>query len=185
MTPKEFKEEYGVHPSEIFGRNSTTPSKNQAKKKPKQRKRAMNPKATQNPLKSIYEGLSEDEHQAIFIEWLDHMELYFEASINGLYIPNPHPKSSKAYLYQRNVNNAILKKHKKLGFRKGIADVKVYLPNIELNIELKKVGGKPTAEQLENVERFKSFKYATYEIIVGYKDAIAYVERFMQSSKNT
>lgn len=178
MNSKEFEKKHGFHPSEMFG-NTAIKSSGGAKNHPKAKKGAMVSIRSKNHLKSKYEDLSEDQHQENLIKWLKVKKIHFEASINGMYLPNPHKPGTRAYLLQKRVNQSVLAKHKRLGYEKGIADVKVYFPNIELNIELKKIGGKPTPEQLKTKELYKNFMYANYEIIEGFKDAIAYIEKFL------
>lgn len=179
MDKKDFIEKYGVHPSEFFGSNKPTVTQNTTKKPVKRKTGTRTPKTPKTPTQLKYDALSEDEHQQTFLKWLDAKKIYYEVSINGIFLPNPHPKGSRAYMLQTKVNRGVVQKQKKMGFKKGVADIKVYLPNIELNIELKKIGGKPTPEQLENVERYKQYQYATYVVIEGCKDAIAYVEKYI------
>lgn len=178
MNKEEFKEAFGYYPSETFGK-STPKSRSRAKTAKPSSKGTRNQKTNKSASDLEYESLTEDEHQIEVIKWLEANKIYFEASINGLYIPNPHPHGSMAWQKQMRSNQKVLSKQRKLGYRKGIADIKVFFTDIELNIELKKYKGRATPEQLENVERFKSYKYATYEIITGWKDAIDYIKSFM------
>jgi len=179
VTRKEFKQAFGYEPHQAIGKNAPAIKQKQAKKPQKRNTGNSNRVNKKSALEWQYEALSEDEHQEALIKWLDAKKIYFEASINGMWIPNPHPRHTTAWIKQNNINRKIVQKHKRLGFRKGVADIKVYLPEVELNIELKKIGGDPTKEQKEVSEKFKKFSYATYEIIEGYKEAIRYIEKFL------
>lgn len=178
MTKDDFHEAFGYWPHEAVQKTAPI-NRNRAKSISKPIKGVRNSKKNLSASDLEYERLTEEEHQIIVIKWLDDMQIYFEASINGLYLPNPHPKGSRAWQTQMRANRSILAKLKKQGFRKGIADLKIFLPHIELNIELKKVGGSPTHEQKENVERFKSYQYAEYKVITGWKEVIKYIKSFM------
>jgi len=128
-----------------------------------------------------YENMPEEEHQKEFVKWLDLNGYYFEVSINGLYLPNPHPKNSKAFYIQKASNTKVLSKMKAQGFRKGICDIKVYLKNIELNIELKRVkGGKESEDQHRVKKIIDNLPYAKYEFAKGYKQAVSIVLEYMK-----
>ena len=127
----------------------------------------------------IYKNMKEDEHQAILVKWLISKKIYFEQSSHGIFLPNPHPRNSIAYRKQLRSNQTVMKKQKKEGLSKGVADLKIYLPAIELNIELKSMKGRASKEQLLVLEKFNNFVYAEYVIVKGYKDAIKLIESYL------
>ena len=128
-----------------------------------------------------YEQMSEEDHQAEFIKWLDLNKIYFEIGLEGIFLPNPHTKGSKAFAIQSASNRKVLAKMKAQGLRKGSADIKVYLPKVVLHIELKSMKGKASDEQKKVSEVINKLEYANYEIIKGSKQAIAYVEKYMKN----
>jgi hypothetical protein len=127
----------------------------------------------------IYKSMKESEHQERLVHWLRSKNIYFEQSSHGIFLPNPHPKNSRAYYKQRNSNATVMSKQKKEGLAKGVADLKIYLPTIELNIELKSMTGRASKEQLLVLEKYKSFTYAEYAIVKGYKNAIELIESYI------
>ena len=68
---------------------------------------------------------------------------------------------------------------KKTGLNKGQSDVKVYLKDIELHIELKAMRGTATPEQLKVQKIINKTSYARYEVIKGYLNAIDLVEEHL------
>jgi len=127
----------------------------------------------------IYNEQSEEWHQRNLILWLEKKGIYYEISISGIYLPNPHKKGSKAWQIQNKANLQALNKMRGQGWNKGIADIKVYLPKIELNIELKTMIGRATKEQLETKKKIDKFRYAKYYIIKGYLNAIELIEKHL------
>jgi len=72
-------------------------------------------------------------------------------------------------------------KFKRMGVRKGIPDLFLSLPTDAwhgMYIELKKKGGKPSKEQIENGEFFKKAGY-NFEIIDDFKTFEIYVKVYM------
>ncbi len=124
----------------------------------------------------IYENMSEEEHQIEFIAWLDRKGIYFEIGLEGIFLPNPHPKNSKAFAIQSASNLKVLSKMKAQGLRRGSSDIKVYLPEIVLHIELKRFkGGKESEDQHRVKKIVDSLPYARYEFAKGSKQAISIV----------
>ncbi len=172
MTPKEFEEAFGYAPASHFD----------TKSRPKQKRRVR--KTNKNAQIASYDDMPEEEHQTYLVQWLEATGLYFEISINGLYLPNPHPRGSQAYSTQAKSNARVLGKVKRQGWRKGQADVKIFLHRKELNIELKKMGGTATPEQKANVKRFESFDYADYLVVEGWTNAKEIIEIYIDKYHN-
>ncbi len=120
--------------------------------------------------------MSEDEHQKQLIRWLNKFGIYYEVSSSGVWLPNPHTQGSHAWTKQNNYNRKAISKLKKTGLQRGQADIKIYLKDIELHIELKAIGGKPTPDQLKVQKIIRQTTYAKYEIIEGYERAIEFIE---------
>ncbi len=126
-----------------------------------------------------YNKMSEEQHQEQLIHWLDKHGIYYEVSSSGVWLPNPHRKGSQAYNLQRNFNLKAMSKMKKTGLNKGQADIKVYLKDIELHIELKAMRGTATPEQLKVQKIINKTSYAKYEVVKGYLNAIDLVEEYL------
>lgn len=126
-----------------------------------------------------YNKMSEAWHQEQLIYWLDKRGIYYELSLSGIYLPNVNKKGSRAYMAQAKANAKVMSKMKKQGLNKGIADLKIYLPKVELNIELKSMSGRASKEQLEVQKIINKTKYARYEIVKGYLNAIELIEGCM------
>lgn len=126
-----------------------------------------------------YNNMSEQEHQQQLILWLDRKGIYYEVSISGVYFPNPHKKGTKAWAIQNRANLIEIGKLKKQGWNKGQSDIKIYLKSIELQIELKKIGGKASKEQLKTQKTINSTKYAKYLIVEGYLACIDLIEKYL------
>lgn len=123
--------------------------------------------------------MPESDHQMILVKWLKAKNIYFEQSSHGIFLPNPHKKNTPAFRIQAKANMTVMRKQKKEGLAKGVSDLKIYLPTIELNIELKSMKGRASKEQLLVQEKFKSIVYAEYVIVKGYKDAIELIESYL------
>jgi len=126
-----------------------------------------------------YKKMSEAWHQEQLIYWLDKRGIYYELSLSGIYLPNTAKKGSRAYMTQAKANAKVMSKMKKQGLNKGIADLKVYLPKVELNIELKSMSGRASKEQLQVQKIINNTKYARYEIVKGYLNAVELIEGWM------
>ena len=126
-----------------------------------------------------YNQMSEQQHQEQLIYWLDKHGIYYEVSISGVYFPNPHKKGSNAWAIQNKANLVEIGKLKKQGWNKGQSDIKVYLKSIELQIELKKIGGTASDEQLKTQKIINTTKYAKYHIIEGYLACIELIEKHL------
>ena len=125
------------------------------------------------------EKMSESDIQIAFVRWLDSFGVYYEIGLEGIYLPNPHPKGSKAWKIQAGVNRGVLNKMKREGFKKGPADVKVYLDNILLHIELKTVKkGVHSSEQKETESKINSTSYSKYSVCKGITAAKEFVSRY-------
>jgi hypothetical protein len=125
----------------------------------------------------IYKEQSEEFHQKNLVLWLEKKGIYYEISISGIYLPNPHKKGSVAWQIQNKANLQALNKMRGQGWNKGVCDIKVYLPKVELNIELKTMRGRASKEQLETKKKIDKFKYAEYHIVKGYLNAIELIEK--------
>jgi len=126
-----------------------------------------------------YNKKSEAWHQEQLIYWLDKRGIYYELSLSGIFLPNTAKKGSQAFRIQATANAKVMMKMKKQGLNKGISDLKVYLKNIELNIELKSMSGKASPEQLKVQKIINKTSYAKYEIVKGYLNAIELVEKYL------
>jgi len=126
-----------------------------------------------------YNQMSEQQHQEQFIYWLDKHAIYYEVSISGVYFPNPHKKGSSSWAIQNRANLIEVGKLKKSGWNKGQSDIKVYLKSVELQIELKKIGGSASKEQLKTQKIINKTKYAKYVIVEGYMACIELVEKYI------
>lgn len=126
-----------------------------------------------------YNQMSEAQHQEQFIHYLDKHGIYYEVSISGVFFPNPHKKGSAAWNLQNRANIIEIGKLKKQGWNRGASDIKVYLKDIELQIELKKIGGKASKEQLKTQKIINRTKYAKYVIVEGYMACIELVEKYL------
>lgn len=126
-----------------------------------------------------YKNMSEEQHQEQLIYWLDKNYIYYEVSISGVYFPNPHKKGSSAWAIQNRANIIEIAKLKKQGWDKGQSDIKVYLKSIELQIELKKMGGKASKEQLKTQKMINKTNYAKYEVVEGYLACIELIEGYL------
>lgn len=123
------------------------------------------------------EEYTEEENQIQLINYLNKKDIYFEIGLEGIYLPNPHSKNSRAYNIQRASNSKVLKKLKAQGLKKGPADVKVYLPSKILHIELKRFkGGRSSPEQIETGKIVNKFSYAIYRECKGISQAIKFIE---------
>ena len=121
--------------------------------------------------------LSESQIQIQFVRWLGALKIYYEIGLEGIYLPNPHPKGSKSWRIQAGVNRGVLSKMKKEGFKKGPADIKVYLKDIVLHVELKKMkGGVHSIEQKDTEAKINSFNYSKYKVCRGIREAKEFVE---------
>ena len=123
-----------------------------------------------------YNSQSEEWHQKQLINYLDKKGIYYEVSLSGIYLPNTARKGTKSYQTQANANLAVIRKLKLQGWNNGVADIKVYLPDVELNIELKSMKGKASNIQLDTQKIVNKFKYSRYEIVKGYLNAIEMIE---------
>ena len=123
-----------------------------------------------------YNGKSEEWHQKQLMNYLDSHNIYYEISLSGIYLPNTARKGSKAYQTQARANLSVIRKLKLQGWNNGVADIKVFLPKIELNIELKSMSGKASSEQKRVQKIVNKFKYAEYHIVKGYLNAIELIE---------
>jgi len=126
-----------------------------------------------------YSQMSESQHQEQFIYYLDKHGIHYEVSISGVYFPNPHKKYSNAWAIQNRANLTEIGKLKKQGWNKGQSDIKIYLKSIELQIELKKIGGTASKEQLKTQKIINKTKYARYVIVEGYMACIELVEKYL------
>jgi len=126
-----------------------------------------------------YTQMSESQHQEQLIYWLDKHGIYYEVSISGVFFPNPHKKGSNAWAIQNKDNLVEIGKLKKQGWNKGQSDMKIYLKKIELQIELKKIGGSASKEQLKTQRIINKTKYAEYHIIEGYLACIELIEKHL------
>ena len=126
-----------------------------------------------------YNQMSEQQHQEQLIYWLDKHGIYYEVSISGVYFPNPHKKGSSAWAIQNKANITEIGKLKKSGWNNGVADIQVYLKKIELQIELKKIGGSASKEQLKTQKIINTTKYAQYHVIEGYLACIELIEKHL------
>ncbi len=182
MTKTEFNEAFGYYPFSSTGEPGGGKSRPKPKKGTRGRKSV---KKAQIGSESInpYSKMSEADHQQLLVQWLEMTGLYFEVSINGLYLPNPHPKGSRAWIVQSRSNITVLKKLKRQGWKKGQADLKVFLNQIEINIELKKIGGRPTPEQKATQILFDEFPYADYVIVEGWIAAKEIIEKYRVFNK--
>ena len=123
---------------------------------------------------------TEEQEQAKFIEWLNLQKIYFEIGLEGIWLPNPHTMGSQPWRKQKKANMAVLKKMKAQGLKKGVADVKVYLPKVVLHVELKrKKGGVQSEEQKINGLIIERYSYAKYRVCKGFDEAVKFVEENM------
>ena len=123
--------------------------------------------------------MSEEKHQEQLIYWLDKHGIYYETSLSGIFLPNTNRKGTQAYKIQAIANAKVINKMKKQGWNNGCSDIKVYLKDIELNIELKAFKGKASTEQLKVQKIINKTSYARYEVIKGYLEAIKLIEGYL------
>ena len=123
-----------------------------------------------------YEAMSEAQHQEQLIYWMQKRGIYFECSLNGIFLPNTNKRGSPAFQRQAKANAMTMNKMKSQGMNNGVADLKIYLKDIELNIELKAFKGKASPDQLRVQKVINCTSYARYDIIKGYLDAIKLIE---------
>lgn len=74
-------------------------------------------------------------------------------------------------------------KFKRMGVRKGIPDLFLSLPNSDFHgmyIEMKRRGGRPTMEQMENQIRFKCYGYE-FIIVDNIEEFINVVKDYLKS----
>ena len=142
-------------------------------------------KGAKKPIKSIsskdyreevYNNQTEEWHQKQIIMYLDRKGIYYEISLSGIFLPNTNKVGSPAWKRQDLANKKVIMKLKQSGWNNGVADIKVYLPKIELNIELKSMKGKASKDQLSTQKKFKKFKYAEYHVVQGSNNAINLIE---------
>lgn len=124
-----------------------------------------------------YESMTEEKHQIELIKWLDLSPYYFEVGLEGIFLPNPHPKNTRAFSIQNASNMKVLSKMKAQGLRCGSSDIKIYLPDLVLHIELKRAkGGKESEDQKRVKKIIDKLPYARYEFAHGYKLAISLIQ---------
>ncbi len=164
----------------IFGKKGYQP--NLPKKKllvhsPKKKKAALPIKMTSAELKRhLYENMSEEEHQSLLIKWLDEKSIPFETGLEGIFLPNPHPEGSRAFIIQAASNRKVLAKMRAVGMRRGVSDVKIYLKTINLHIELKRCdGGTISPEQRKTHETINSTTYAVHRFCNGFEEAKSFI----------
>lgn len=176
MNKEEFKKSFGHYP---FEKPSKKSSKTPRSKKVSTSK-AKSSMTSKEFTELSYENMSEEEHQREFVIWLDTKRIYFEIGLEGIFLPNPHPKNSRAFAIQSASNLKVLSKMKAQGLRRGPADIKVYLPEIVLHIELKRFkGGKESADQHRVKKIIDSLPYSRYEFARGYKQAVSIVLEYL------
>jgi len=123
-----------------------------------------------------YENMSEEEHQQEFIKWLDDEGIYFEIGLEGIFLPNPHDKQSRAFQIQAASNKKVLSKMRLNGMRKGVSDIKIYLDEINLHIELKRVtGGIISPEQKRTHTIINARAYSVHKFCCGFAEAKSFV----------
>ena len=49
-------------------------------------------------------------HQERLIHWLNKRGIYYELSLSGIFLPNPHTKGSQAYMKQARSNMQVMAK---------------------------------------------------------------------------
>lgn len=174
MTRKAFKDIFGIDSIEGIPIKASPGSRKGTNKALSTKKRVDTPKATSKQFKELlYKKMSEAEHQVEFIKWLDAKGIYFEIGLEGIFLPNPHRTGTRAHNIQRLSNMKVLKKLRGQGMRKGAADVKVYLPDKMLHIELKRVKKGSQSTDQKRVEKIvNGLSYAEYHLCKGFKDAI-------------
>lgn len=106
----------------------------------------------------------EEEEQAAFVEWLEHMNLKFTAIPNSTWTPSFAQKA----------------KNKKVGLRPGFPDLVIITPKGLLFVEMKrKRGSKTYPEQLEWKRKLNELSGVQSEICFGADQAIDFVEQFL------
>ena len=130
-----------------------------------------------------YSKMPETWHQEQLIHWLDKHGIYYEVSISGVYFPNVNKKGSSAWIMQNKANLSQINKLKKQGWKSGQSDIKVYLKSVELHIELKKIKGKASKEQLKTQKIINSTDYAKYVVVEGFEACTELIEWYLCKQK--
>jgi len=127
--------------------------------------------------------MSEHDIQVEIVKILDKKNIYYEIGLEGIFLPNPHKKGTPAWSKQNAVNRGVLKKMKEAGMRKGPADLKIYLKNILLHMELKKAKGGVHSKEQKEVERIVgNIKYCKYIVCRGLVEATEQLEKEINES---
>ena len=124
-----------------------------------------------------YKKQKEDWHQENLVAYLDRVGIYYEISLSGIFLPNTNKKGSQAYLRQHRANMKTLNTLRSQGWNNGSSDVIVYLPKVNLHIELKSMTGRASKEQLEVQKKINKLKYAEYHIVKGYLACVELIEK--------
>ena len=128
--------------------------------------------------------MSESEIQIAFTKWLNSLNIYFEIGLEGMFLPNPHRKGTKAWSIQARANKGVLNKLKREGMKKGPADVKVYLRDLVVHVELKTLKkGVQSQEQKKVEEQINKYKYANYHVCRGIASAKSTIEKYINEGK--
>lgn len=164
----------------IFGSKGYQAPKSQSivfkKVKPHQKKKLPKTMTAKELKKYNYENMSEEEHQEELVKWLSKKKIYFEIGLEGIFLPNPHEKHTRAFQIQLASNRRVLAKMRLSGMKKGVSDLKIYLESVNLHIELKRViGGIISSEQKETHELINKKHYCIHEFCYGVEDAKEFI----------
>jgi len=104
----------------------------------------------------------EHDEQVILCKYLDLLKLDYFAVPNGMYLRGTSKLAISIYM----------RKMKDEGFKKGVQDLLVFLPNFMLFIEMKnKSGGAVSPEQKYWKDKVNKYSYAKAVICAGFQDA--------------
>ena len=135
---------------------------------PEQKPKAPSKPKKQKAVKPLV--VSEHEEQCAFHQWLRWQNI-------------PHfavPNQNTASFYNKGVACSIANKKKAEGVSRGVPDLVIFMPKVQLYIELKTVkGGVVSGEQLEWMETINSYPYSKAFIAYGCDDAIEKVKEVM------
>jgi len=129
------------------------------------------------------EDMSEFDIQVEIVKILDKKKIYYEIGLEGIFLPNPHRKGSPAWSKQNAVNKGVLRKMKASGMKKGPADLKIYLSNVLVHMELKRAkGGIHSKEQKEVESIVNNISYCKYIVCRGLVEAKKQLEKEINES---
>jgi hypothetical protein len=129
------------------------------------------PKAPSKPKKPKAIVPSEHSEQCAFHQWLQWRNI-------------PHfavPNQNTASFYDNGVACSIANKKKAEGVSRGVPDLVIFMPKVQLYIELKAIkGGVVSEEQSEWIDVINSYPYCQGFVAHGCDEAIAIAEQFIK-----